>query len=279
MPIYTKNNNIIKLSGIYVGNSSKNPIQISKVYRGDSNGTPILVYSSHTHSYGTTHTKESTGVYYVTCSCGAKKYCDVKYRSAISATCTSKGHTAGYYCYDHYTWLTGSSIPALGHDYKYTPDPDDNYRHIITCTRCDYSDTGFCDLPAGDICYDITCICGRVSEGDHVENVIPRYYSNVLHEYYCTKCSTQLRLESHADSKKGYTKFTNKQHYCTCYYCAEKYVVNCTWEPEQPTSVGGACTWKCSKCGNEHTHTHSSTYGSCTNKLPDGSVCGLTYSH
>ena len=78
--------------------------------------------------------------------------------STIPATCTAAGKIT-VICDDCGETISTETIPALGHDYKYTSNNDGT--HKITCSRCSYSSSADCTL-VNNTCSD----CGYTAEAE-----------------------------------------------------------------------------------------------------------------
>ena len=110
--------------------------------------------SEHTHSYTSKITKAATctekGVKTYTCSCGnsyteavaATNHKNAVDKAAVAATCTAKGYTAGKYCPDCKTWISGhQEVAATGkHTYKTTTTAKattaKDGKIVTACTVC-----------------------------------------------------------------------------------------------------------------------------------------------
>ena len=80
--------------------------------------------------------------------------------AAVDATCTTVGYTAGVYCNDCATYISGhEEIAALGHDLSAWTDNGDG-THIRSCSRCDYTESGY-HTWVNDVC----SVCSAAATG------------------------------------------------------------------------------------------------------------------
>ena len=86
-------------------------------------------------------------------------------REQVNATCTKDGHTAGTFCKDCESYVSGGEvIEALGHDYPTTWTSDGNGKHYKECGVCGEKDEKDCEYTLetvlannANLCAPATC--------------------------------------------------------------------------------------------------------------------------
>ena len=205
----------------------------SRCFAYYSNKADFRTYATSTYKTGYLFRKASDAqtVYYLTLA-DACAHANTSLQNAAAATCTQNGYTGDTVCSDCGAVIaTGTTIPALGHDYRYNviaPTCTKEGYTEVTCTRCDYSDMTDIKAATGhteviDAAVPATCTTAGKTEGKH-----------------CSVCNailvaqTEIAALGHSDYR--YTDNGDGTHKVTCGVCGDTITAS-----EAHTYIDGAC--------------------------------------
>lgn len=189
--------------------------------------------------------------------------------SAVAATCKEPGYTAGVFCEDCDTYISGHSVIAKTNEHDYAAcEKIDSSTHKFTCTVCAKVITENHTWNKGSVTKPATC----KEEG--------------VKTYTCSGCKA-TKTEAVAkttDHKYGsWTKVNDTTHKHTCSVCAKEETANHSWDGGKITKPAtckeeGVKTYTCSGCKTTKTEaiakltTHTYDHACDT----DCNICGVT---